>query len=109
MADQIIPGRHSFGTLVSDSYGASIHTAPPEPPEDPSRWKAAQLTDDEICDGRGWTRQQLGIARAQLNFPVGREFVKHDRWSWRNRYFRKTDLEDIQRWEEHARACGLLK
>jgi hypothetical protein len=57
----------------------------------------------------GWTREQLGIARAFLGYPAGTQSIGTKFSIFGSARAQRTDLAQVERWEESARACGLLK
>jgi hypothetical protein len=93
--------------IVGD-YGTSV-IAPPDKPEDPSRWRQQQLTDSELLKRHKWTAAQLAAARIDLGFPQERVFTTIPVGDWAVKTTRRTDLRDVEKWESSARSLGLLK
>ena len=93
---------------LEGEYGISVF-APPDRPEDPAKWKQKQHVDAALMKRYPWTAEQLATARTSLGFPKGRAFTTIPIGEWFVKSTIKTDEKDGLRWEESARACGLLK
>ena len=107
MSEQRIPGRDGSVSVVSDSYGTTVVTGPPEPAEDPSKWQSKTHTDDEIKKLLNITQEQLDMARGFLGFPGG-TLATSVKFSLRGqRQILKTSAAKVEAWAERVRSLNL--
>jgi hypothetical protein len=108
MAEEHITGRDGSTTIVTTSYapfGEKVEGGPPARPEDPSKWRVAFWTREDICSELGLTDSQFGVART-LGFPEARESTTTGWWPKRIVAWK---AEEVLDWAERVRSLGLLK
>jgi hypothetical protein len=107
MAEQRIVGRDGTVTILSDSYGESAFIGPPNPAENPSKWVATKLTDEESELLTGLNAEQRRVAEAYLGHPKGEivHVAKFGVWPTSKRV---TYKDDVEKWKERVAAAGLV-
>ena len=81
----------------------SVSLGPPEPKEDPSRYRVQRVRKEDIKTKFGWTDAQWEAAQA-LGFPSGQLHQTGDhRWK---RWIDWTDAE-VEAWAAKVKSLGL--